>query len=437
MKGFFMKKVYVGMCADVLHQGHINIIKEAEKHGSVTVGLLTDEAIASYKRLPLIPFEERKRIVENIKGVDKVIEQDSLDYVPNLRDLKPDYVVHGDDWKTGIQQKTRKRVLDAIEEWGGELIEPTYTKGISSTKLITSILRKGTTSDERRHKLRRLLESKPLVRALEVHNGLTGLIVEDTKIIKDNKVREFDAMWISSLTDSCSKGKPDTGIVDLSSRINTIEEVMDVTTKPMIVDVDNGGHNEHFGSNVKTLERKGVSAIIVEDKIGLKKNSLFGTDVKQNQDTIEQFCEKIQNGKKAQVTKDFMIIARTESLILKKGQDDAIRRAKAYIGAGADAIMIHSKDKDPSEILSFCKEYDNFDNKVPLVVVPSTYNSITESELIKAGANIVIYANHLIRSAYPAMLNTAKSILEKERSKEADEYCMPIKDIITLIDGCD
>ena len=430
-----MKKVYVAMSADLLHQGHINIINEAKKLGEVTVGILTDQAIASYKRLPYLEFDHRKIIVENIKGVSKVIAQNTLDYVPNLNKIKPDYVVHGDDWRTGIQRETRQRVIDTLKEWGGELVEPAYTVDISSTNLNNAIREVGTTPDIRRQMLRRLLRSKEIIRIIEAHNGLTGLIAEKINISSENNNKEFDGTWLSSLTDSTAKGKPDIGFVDLTSRMSTINDILEVTTKPIIYDGDSGGLIEHFVFMVRTLEREGISAVIIEDKIGLKKNSLFGTDVDQTQDTIENFSNKIKNGKKAQVTNDFMIIARVESLILKAGMDDALTRVKAYIAAGADGIMIHSKEKSPAEIIEFCDKYQKFEPRVPLVVVPSTYNTITEDELKKYGVRIVIYANQLLRSAYPAMIKTAETILLHGRAFECDKQCMPIKEILTLIPG--
>ena len=430
-----MTKVYVGMSADLIHPGHINILNEASKYGSVIVGLLTDEAIASYKRLPSLTYEQRKQIIENIKGVDEVIPQMTLDYVENLKKIKPSYVVHGDDWKTGVQSKVRDRVIKCLEEWGGELIEPEYTKNISSTLLHKNIKEIGTTPSIRIKQLRRLLRSKKVVRILEAHNGLTGLIVENTYIDTDIKREEFDGMWESSLTDSVSKGKPDIGTVDFTSRLATIDQILEVTTKPMIVDGDNGGLPEHFTFFVKNLERLGVSAVIIEDKIGLKKNSLFGTDVKQNQDSIENFAYKIKIGKQSQVTEDFMIIARIESLILGQGQDDAIKRAKAYINAGADGIMIHSKDTKPDEILEFCENYKKLDTDIPLVVVPSTYGKITEKQLSDAGVSVIIYANQLLRSAYPSMKNVAETILRSQHASSVDNDCMNIKDILTLIPG--
>jgi len=427
-------KVYVGMSADLIHPGHMNIINEAKKLGDVVIGLVTDDAIASFKRMPYLSYEERKIIIENIKGVKEVIPQKTLDYTENLKFLKPDYVVHGTDWREGVQKETRNKVIQVIAEWGGQLIEPEYTKGISSTKLIESILEKGITSEIRLKKLRKLINLKPIVRVLEAHNGISGLIVENTKTrSEEGMLKEFDAIWTSSLTDSTSKGKPDIGLVDLSSRINTIEQILEVTTKPIILDGDNGGLAEHFIFMVKTLERLGVSAVIIEDKIGLKKNSLFGTEVKQTQESIDNFCNKISQGKKSQVTDEFMIIARIESLILRKGIWDALLRTKAYIEAGADAIMIHSKEKDPAEILEFCKEYNKLENKVPLVAVPTTYNTITEEELNKAGVSIIIYANHMLRSAYPAMVKTAETILKHGRSYETDSLCMSVKDILELI----
>jgi len=378
-------------------------------------------------------FDQRKKVIENIKGVAEVVPQETLDYVPNLEKYKPDFVVHGDDWKTGVQKEVRQRVIDTLAKWGGELIEPNYTPGVSSTELNIWIREMGTTPGIRLNMLRRLLESKDIVKVMEAHNGLTGLIVEKTKVKKDNVTSEFDAMWLSSLTDSTAKGKPDIGCVDLTSRMNTVSDILEVTTKPIIFDGDSGGLTEHFVFMVRTLEREGVSAVIIEDKVGLKKNSLFGTDVEQTQDSIENFCEKIRTGKKAQVTQNFMIIARIESLILSAGMDDAIKRAEDYIAAGADGIMIHSKEKSPDEILEFCRRYGEFNVKVPLVVVPSTFNSITETELKNAGVRIVIYANQLLRSAYPAMIKTAQMILENERAYEADKACMPIKEILTLI----
>ncbi len=428
-----MKKVYVAMGTDIIHHGHINIIEAARNLGEVTVGLLTDEAIATYKRAPLLPYENRKRVIENIKGVKLVIPQETLDYTPNLRKLKPDFVVHGTDWKAGVQKQIREKVIRVLKEWNGKLVEPEYTKEVSATQLAADILGIGTTPEIRLKKLRRLLELKPLIRLLEVHNGLTGMIAEKTKIVEVDKVREFDGMWESSLTDSLSKGKPDIELVDVSSRIHTINQILEVTTKPMIVDGDTGGLTEHFVYTVKTLERLGVSAVIIEDKTGLKRNSLFGTDANQTQAPIMEFSKKISAGKKSQVTDDFMIIARIESLILKKGIKDAIERAKAYIKAGADGIMIHSKEKTSKEILDFCREYRKIPHKVPLVAVPSTYGMITEEELIKAGVNIVIYANQMLRSAYPAMVKTAESILKSHRCYEADELCTPIKNIISLI----
>ena len=426
-----MSQVYVELTADFLHPGHINIINEARKLGEVTVGLLTDEAVANYKRKPLLNYEQRTKILENINGVSKIIPQETHICLDNIKKLKPEFVVHGDEW--GNLSWVREKVIELLKEWGGKLVEPKFTGGVSATELIQKVEGKGTSADKRLRKLRDLLKLKDLVRIMEVHNGLTGLIVEKTKVKDGNGVKEFDGMWESSLTDSVSKGKPDIAAVDVSSRVNTIEQILETTTKPMIVDVDNGGLPEHFVYTVRTMERLGVSAVILEDKRGAKRNSLFGINVRQEQEDVEDFCDKIRAGKRAQIGKDFMVIARIESLILKKGLHDALIRANAYICAGADGIMIHSKEEDPSEILEFCKEYDKLPHKVPLVAVPSTYDSVTEEELKKAGIRIVIYANHLLRSAYPAMKKTAESILQNGRAKEADENCMSIKDILDLI----
>ena len=422
------KKVYVGMSADIIHPGHLNIIHEAQKLGSVTVGVLTDAAIASYKRLPYLNYEQRSLIVQNLKGVDAVIPQTTLDYVPNLELLKPDFVVHGDDWKEGVQKETRQHVISTISQWGGKVIDVPYTKGISSTQLNTKLKEIGTTPEIRLKRLRRLIEAKKVVRICESHSGLTGLIIENTSVEVNGVKREFDGMWSSSLTDSTSKGKPDIEAVDLTTRLHDLNDTLECTTKPVIFDGDTGGKIEHFVFTVRTLERLGISAIIIEDKVGLKKNSLFGTDAVQVQDSIEGFCAKIKAGKRAQVTDDFMIIA-------GKGLDDAMERALAYIEAGADGIMIHSKHKSGADIKEFCAALRKVNKSIPIVVVPTTYNHITDDELADWGVNIVIYANHMLRSAYPAMLNTAKSILANGRSYEANELCMPVKEILELIPG--
>lgn len=435
-----MAKVYIGMSADLLHPGHLNIIEKAREYagenGEIVVGLLTDKAIASYKRLPYMDYQQRKIVVKNIKGVTRVIPQETLDYVPNLEREKPDFVLHGDDWKTGIQAQTRQRIIDAMADWGGKVVDIPYTHGISSTQLNKILKEVGTTPDIRLKRLRRLLDSKNIVRVMEAHNGLSGLIVEQMQVEKNGKKEEFDALWISSLTQATAKAKPDNGFLDASTRIAGLSEILDVTTKPIIYDGDSGGPAEHFAFTVRELERLGISAIIIEDKIGLKKNSLFGTEVKQEQDTIENFCDKIATGKASQVTNDFMIIARIESLILEQGMNDAIARAEAYLNAGADGIMIHSRSKAFDEIKEFTTLYNQLPNRKPLVVVPSSYAHVTEEELAENNINIVIYANQMLRAAYPAMVNVAKSILEHHRAKEAsDEYCMSIKEIINLIPG--
>ena len=430
------KTVYVGMSADMIHPGHLNIIKEACKLGSVTVGVLTDAAIASYKRLPYLNYEQRAEIVSNIKGVDRVVPQTTLDYVPNLRELKPDFVVHGDDWKQGVQQKTRQRIIEAMAEWGGKVIDIPYTQGISSTAMNQRLKEIGTTPEIRLRRLRRLIGAKKIVRILESHNGLTGLIIENTSVEVNGVKQEFDGMWASSLTDSTSKGKPDIEAVDITTRLHDLNDALEVTTKPIIFDGDTGGKVEHFVFTVRTLERLGISAVIIEDKVGLKQNSLFGTDAVQTQDTIEGFCTKIRAGKNAQITDDFMVIARIESLIAGKPVEDALERAFAYVAAGADGVMIHSKNKDGMDIKAFCEGFRAKNQTTPIVAVPTTYNQFTEEELASWGINVVIYANHMLRSAYPAMVNCAKSILTHSRSLEAsNDYCMPIKEILELIPG--
>jgi len=429
------KIIYLGLAVDLIHPGHLNVINEAKKYGKVIVGLFTDRAIAKYKRVPYMTYEQRKIVIENIKGVSKVIPQHTLDYTENLEALKPDFVIHGDDWKEGVQKNTRQQVIDVLKKWDGELIEVPYTKGISSTKLINSEMELGTTVDVRRGRLRRLIHAKPIVRILEAHNALSGLIAETTVVDRGGLPAVFDGVWSSSLTDSTAKGKPDIEAIDMTSRINMVNDIFEVTTKPMIFDADTGGKTEHFEFTVKSLDRVGVSAVVIEDKTGLKKNSLFGNDVSQTQDTIENFCDKIQRGKSAQISDDFMIIARIESLILEAGMEDALTRADAYIEAGADGIMIHSRHKDPGEIIEFMKKFRAVDKHTPVVVVPTSFNTVTVEEFEEMGVNVVITANHMLRAAYPAMLKVAKSVLRHGRSLEAEPDCMSIKEILEFIPG--
>ena len=430
------KTVYLGMIGDIMHPGLINIINEATKYGDVMIGLYTDKAIATHKRLPYLTYEQRKQVIESIKGVSTIVPQDDWSYVPNLVKYKPDYLIHGDDWLYGPDKYIRDECFKVMEGLGGKVIEIPYTKGISASGLKEAIDSLGVTPQARLASLRRLISAKPIVRIMESHCGLTGLIIEHTKVEVGNEIREFDGMWASSLTDSTSKGKPDIEAVDLTTRLHDLNDSLEVTTKPVIYDGDTGGKTEHFVFTVRTLERLGVSAVIIEDKVGLKQNSLFGTDAVQTQDTIEGFCAKIKAGKEAQVTRDFMIISRCESLIAGKPVDDALERCHAYVAAGADGIMIHSKNKDGQDIKEFCQRFREVDNHTPIVAVPTTYGQFTEAELAEWGINIVIYANHMLRSAYPAMVKCAERILETTRCKEAsEEYCMPIKQILNLIPG--
>jgi phosphoenolpyruvate phosphomutase / 2-hydroxyethylphosphonate cytidylyltransferase len=427
------KIVYVGLSADILHAGHINILKTAKKYGDVVVGLLTDKAIASYKNIPTLNYKQREIILKNIKFVKRVIPQETLDYRPNLKKIKPHFVVHGDDWKKGVQAKTRAQVINVLRSWGGKLIEPHYTKNISSTAIKSEVIRRSAPTS-RVSFLKRILESKKIVRVLEAHSPLSGLIIENTKILNKKKlVEQFDAMWSSSLTDSSLMGKPDNQSLDFSSRFNSISDLFDVTTKPLIFDADNGGRLEHLPFTVSTLERLGVSAIMIEDKIGLKKNSLFKDQSGAKQDSIKNFCKKIDLIKKTRNSKDFLIGARIESFILGKGLQDGLKRAKAYSAAGADLILIHSKENTPKEIFSFSKVFRKTKYFKPLVSVPSTYSRTTESMLIKNGFKIVIYANQMLRASYPAMENVAKTILKNQRSSELEKKISSVKEVINLI----
>lgn len=428
------KTVFMSIGTDVIHGGHMEIIHKAAELGELTVGVLTDEVVASYKRHPLLTCEERMKVVAGLKGVANVIRQNEIGYAVPLRTLRPDYVVHGDDWREGFQKPVREECLALLAEYGGELVEFPYSHNGEYDRLEAAARAQASIPDLRRGRLKQLIERKGLVTCMEAHNGLTGLITEKTAVMVNGEIRQFDGMWVSSLCDSTTKGKPDIELVDFSSRMNTINEIMDVTTKPMILDGDTGGLTEHFVYTVRTLERIGVSAVIIEDKVGLKRNSLFGTEASQQQDSVENFCHKIAAGKKALRTSEFMIIARIESLILDQGIEDALNRPFAYVEAGASGVMIHSRRKEPDEICAFCRRFREKDQNAVLVVVPTSFNSVTEEEWKGYGVNVVIYANHLIRSGYPAMQKTAETILRCGRAKEADEaYCMPIKEILTLI----
>lgn len=427
------KKVFMSMSTDVIHGGHINVISKAAALGELTVGVLSDETVASYKRYPLLSCAERMKIAASIQGVSRVVKQEGLSYKTIIAELHPDIIVHGDDWRTGVQQPIREETIELLNQSGGELIEFPYTVNEEYDKIEANARLQLAMPDMRRARLKKLIGMKGLVTAIESHSGITGLIAEKTTVVQDGITRQFDAMWVSSLCDSTAKGKPDIELVDMTSRFRTIDDIMEVTTKPIIFDGDTGGLTEHFVYTVRSLERMGVSMVIIEDKTGLKKNSLFGTEVAQTQDSIENFSAKIRAGKKAQKTSDFMICARIESLILERGMEDALQRAFAFAEAGADAIMIHSRKKDPAEIFEFIEKFRSRDTLTPIVLVPTSFNSVTEEEFKKRGANVIIYANQLTRSGFPAMQNVAKTILENHRAKEADAMCMSIKEIITLI----
>ena len=425
--------VYICFSADILHGGHLAILHKAAALGSLTVGVLSDSAVASFKRYPLVPYEERKALLESIRGVERVVCQDTLSYRGVIERLHPDIIVHGDDWREGFQKPLRDEVIALLAEYGGQLVEFPYSSDEKYKEFENRTRMELSLPDMRRARLKKLIAMKGCVSAIEAHSGITGLIAEKTVVYQDGAARQFDAMWISSLCDSTAKGKPDIELVDMTSRFRTIDDIMEVTTKPIIFDGDTGGLTEHFVYTVRSLERMGVSMVIIEDKTGLKKNSLFGTEVQQTQDSIENFSAKIRAGKKAQKTKDFMICARIESLILERGMEDALERAFAFTEAGADAIMIHSRKKDPAEIFAFVERFRAKDAVTPIVVVPTSFNTVTEEEFKARGVNVVIYANQLTRTGFPAMQNAAKMILENHRAKECDEVCMPIKDIITLI----
>ncbi len=427
------RMVYMCFSSDILHSGHIAIIRKAQRLGRLIIGVLSDEAVVSYKRFPLLPYTERKSMFENITGVYRVVEQKTLSYKENLKKYHPAYVVHGDDWTSGIQKPIRDEVVSVLASYGGRLVEFPYARDKKYADLEKRTRLELSTPDMRRARLKKVLAMKGMATAMEAHSGLTGILVENTVVEEEGGARQFDAMWISSLCDSTAKGKPDIELVDMTSRFRTIDDICEVTTKPIIFDGDTGGLTEHFVYTVRSLERMGVSMVVIEDKTGLKKNSLFGNEVAQVQASIEDFSEKIAAGKKAQRTEDFMICARIESLILERGMEDALERAFAFTRAGADAVMIHSRKKEPSEVFEFVERFRKTDAYTPLVVVPTSFHSVTEEEFKERGVNLVIYANQLTRSGFPAMQNAARMILKNHRSKECDSICMPFEDIIRLI----
>lgn len=428
-----MKKVYLCMSTDILQTGHINVIQRAAELGEVTVGVLCDKYVAMYEKYPILPLEERMKIIQNIKGVSHVVVQNDIYYDVNIRELKPDIVIHGDNWKDGYQKKVRDRVIEVLAEWGGELIEIPYYKS-SNLHLFENVMSECRGLPEvRRQMLRQKICSGDIVKIMVAYDGLSALLVEKTTLEKEGERRQFDGIWLSSLCDSTAKGKPDIELVDLTSRMNSVNDIMEVTTKPIIFDADTGGLIEHFVYNIKTLERVGVSAVIIEDKIGLKRNSLLGNDVEQHQDSIEHFCEKIREGKRTLSSSAFMLIARIESLILEQGVDDALERAKAYVAAGADGIMIHSRAGTADEIFEFADRFRETDRDTALVVVPTTFDKVREGEFKEHKINVVIYANHMLRAAFPAMKTVVMSVLENERCYEAGLDCMSIKEILSLV----
>lgn len=425
--------VYVPLATDVIHEGHLNIIKKANKLGQVIIGILSDKAITQYKQLPLFSEFERIQEARKLKNVNQVIVQNEWSYKKILKKIKPNYFIHGDDWKKGIQKKIRSEVIETLKKTGGKLVEVQYTKGISGYKIKKKLLKLGISPDHRKSLLRRLINSKEIVRIIESHSALTALIVDRLSLTRNKRIVEFDGLWSSSLTDSTLRGKPDNQSLDYTVRINSLSDILDVTHKPIIFDGDNGGRIEHLDYLIKNLERNGVSAIVIEDKKGLKLNSLFKNQDSSQQESIGEFCKKIKKIIRVRISKDFLVIARIESFILNRSENEALMRATKYAKAGADGILIHSKNKNPKEIIDFAKKFRKIINNIPLVAVPSTYSRTYEKELIKNGFKIIIYANQLLRSSYKSMSDTAKSILKYGRSYEAEKKISSINELINLI----
>ena len=418
------KTVYVGITGDMIHPGIINIIQQGAKYGRLIVGLLSNEAIATHKRIPYLTFEQRKAVIENIKGVSEVVPQEDWSYVPNLLKLKPDYIIHGDDWKTNYLKGIREEVFDVMKKIGGEVIEIPYTKGINSSQLFESTTNNGITAVQRLKSLRQLMNYKPIIRIMEANSGLSGLIIENLKIEKEDGIQRFDGIFIN-LLDSNPSGVSEQESSNFMLKLNTVTDILECTTRPIIYGGYTSDNYENITFTIEKLELMGISAIIIEDKF---KNT-------QELCNEEEFCLKIKEGKKAQINPDFMIIAGIEELILGKSMDDALKKALASIKAGADGILISSNQKNGDDIKEFCSKLRKENKNIPIVLIPTTYNQFTEKELGEWGANIIIYADYLKKVTYPAMKKCAETILKSERSLEVNEMCMPIKEILNLIPG--
>ncbi|MDJ0824059.1 MAG: phosphoenolpyruvate mutase [Rhodobacter sp.] len=426
--------VYVSMTAEILHNGHLRILKEAKKHGRVTVGLLTDRALENKKPIPLLSFEQRKEILEALDCVDEVIAQDEWDYDACIDTHKPRVFVHGDKWD-GPLTGMRERAIARLESYGGTFVELPYSHEFDGTHIAPQMAASLATPFAKQKAFRRMMQSKRLVRFLEAHSPLAALIGEHTKVQRNGDVLQYDGFWSSSLTDSTEMGLPDIEALDVTRRLQNIDEIFEVTTKPLVFDADTGGKAEHFELKVRTMERMGIAAAIIEDKTGLKKNSLLGTSVPQTQASIPEFQEKIRAGIEGQKYRGMMIIARLESLILGQGIDDALRRADAYVTAGAGAVMIHSKERDPAQVFAFTDAFAQDHPEVPIVAVPSSYNTVHDHELQAHGIKMIIYANHMLRSSYKAMEQTARAILEHGRTAEIEDEIITIPQILKLIPG--
>ncbi len=405
------KTVYVGMSADLVHPGHINLLREAASLGRVTVGLLTDRAISSYKRMPFLTFEQRRAVIEHIAFVTAVVPQDTLDYTDNLRLLRPDFVVHGDDWRNGVQAQTRRRVLDVLREWGGTLVEPPYTEGISSTALRMAAMDIGFAPGVRQRRLRRMLDCKPLVRVMQAHDGLSAHIVDRLEETTQGAPREYDAIWVDSLAGAPIRGKPDPLPFDLSSRLVTLHEILDATTKPLICNAGGAGHAAGVTAAVRTLERIGVSAIVIDTEVTDRRAVPAMAASAPPQDDMAAFIREIAAARDARVTPDFMIIARINDRTRDCGADRMMARAAAGVDAGADAVMCDSDPVNPDGIFDLCRRYRRLMNGHPLLVGLSGTEGLQEHDLASAGASMVVYTDTLLRAAREAMISAASQVL--------------------------
>jgi len=414
------KTVYVGMVGDMLHVGHINILKTAARLGRVTVGVLTDRAVVGYKRLPLLAFEDRVRVVESIADVAAVVPQKTLSYVENLRALRPDYVVHGDDWRYGDQvSRARAEVIATLGEWGGELVEVAYTKGISSTAIHRSGAADALFSGTRQGRLRRLLAAKPTLRIVEAHSGLSAKIAAEVR--GPDGATGFDAVWQSGLTDAIHRGKSDGGAVDRGRRLQAVEEILDAGPLPLIYDGRAAGRPETVFDLTRALDKAGVSALCLGDRSDPDRT---GPEMSPAE-TVAQ----IEAVRAACPTGAVMAISRIVVAAPGNGGsgalDRALDRALALLEAGSDAVMFDSAADTAEPILDIAARLRRQRRDVPLFAAQSDRWGAPIHRFENAGIDAVVYETHLLRATVAPMRRAATALLAEGTGPAPDLTPLP------------